>query len=169
MEDDISDVIARYSKKNKAEKASFDELKKQYTESINDNKNKIDVLELNNKSKDKIIENLNKKIEEFEKSQLQKIQSDVIYASKDTTPAITEVEQPDVDNIEPTINLENVPKEMSMDPGTVEIAHTLQNNNSDNTVVKSDAIATREVKDDSEAKLEKLNEVLNSFEDDLRS
>ena len=169
MEDDIGDVIARYSKKNKAEKASFDELKKQYTESINDNKNKIDVLELNNKSKDKIIENLNKKIEELEKSQLQKIQSDVIYASKDTTPAITEVKQPDVDNIEPTINLEKVPKEMSMDPGTVEIAHTLQNNNSDNTVIKSDTIATRAVKDDSEAKLEKLNEVLNSFEDDLRS
>ena len=37
----VDDVIARYSKKNKAEKASFDELKKQYTESINDNKNKI--------------------------------------------------------------------------------------------------------------------------------
>lgn len=170
MEDDIDDVIERYSKKNKAEKVSFEQLKKQYTDSISDTKNKIDVLELNNKSKDKIIENLNKKLEEIEKSNLQKIQGDVIYASKETTPAITEVRHQALPNDTPVVNLNKTPKDMSMDPGTLEIAHTLQNGYKEVAVAKvAEPVPVRATKDETESKLEKLNEVLNSFEEDLRS
>lgn len=165
MEDDITDVIARYSKKSKAEKVSLEELKKQYTDSINDTKNKIDVLELGNKSKDKIIENLTKKLEEIENEtaskNLQKMQGEIIYSSKDTTPAITEVKPQNLPNNNTVINLDKAPKDMSMDPGTLEIAHTLRANPSD--------VPTRAVKDETESKLEKLNEALNSFEKDLRS
>ena len=170
MEDDIDDVIERYSKKSKTEKASFEQLKKQYTDSINDTKNKIDVLELSNKSKDKIIENLNKKLEEVEKSNLQKIQGDIIYASKETTPAITEVRHQALPHDTPAVNLDNTPKDMSMDPGTLEIAHTLQNGYKEVPTAKVvEPVPVRATKDETESKLEKLNEVLNSFEDDLRS
>ena len=170
MEDDIDDVIERYSKKSKTEKASFEQLKKQYTDSINDTKNKIDVLELSNKSKDKIIENLNKKLEEAEKSNLQKIQGDIIYASKETTPAITEVRHQALPNDTPVVNLDKTPKDMSMDPGTLEIAHTLQNGYKEVPVAKmAEPVPVRATKNEAESKLEKLNEVLNSFEDDLRS
>lgn len=170
MEDDIDDVIERYSKKSKTEKASFEQLKKQYTDSINDTKNKIDVLELSNKSKDKIIENLNKKLEEAEKSNLQKIQSDIIYASKETTPAIIEVRHQALPNDTPVVNLDKTPKDMSMDPGTLEIAHTLQNGYKEVPVAKmAEPVPVRATKNEAESKLEKLNEVLNSFEDDLRS
>lgn len=170
MEDDIDDVIERYSKKSKAEKVSFDQLKKQYTDSINDTKNKIDVLELSNKSKDKIIENLNKKLEEVEKSNLQKIQGDIIYASKETIPAITKVRHQALPNDTPVVNLDNTPKDMSMDPGTLEIAHTLQNGYKEVSTAKVvEPVPVRATKDETESKLEKLNEVLNSFEDDLRS
>lgn len=170
MEDDIDDVIERYSKKSKTEKASFEQLKKQYTDSINDTKNKIDVLELSNKSKDKIIENLNKKLEEAEKSNLQKIQGDIIYASKETTPAIIEVRHQALPNDTPVVNLDKTPKDMSMDPGTLEIAHTLQNGYKEVPVAKmAEPVPVRATKNEAESKLEKLNEVLNSFEDDLRS
>ena len=170
MEDDIDDVIERYSKKSKTEKASFEQLKKQYTDSINDTKNKIDVLELSNKSKDKIIENLNKKLEEVEKSNLQKIQGDIIYASKETTPAIIEVRHQALPNDTPVVNLDKTPKDMSMDPGTLEIAHTLQNGYEEVPVAKvAEPVPVRATKNEAESKLEKLNEVLNSFEDDLRS
>lgn len=170
MEDDIDDVIERYSKKSKAEKVSFDQLKKQYTDSISDTKNKIDVLELSNKSKDKIIENLNKKLEEVEKSNLQKIQGDIIYASKETIPAITEVRHQALPHDTPVVNLDNTPKDMSMDPGTLEIAHTLQNGYKEVPTAKVvEPVPVRATKDETESKLEKLNEVLNSFEDDLRS
>lgn len=170
MEDDIDDVIERYSKKSKTEKASFEQLKKQYTDSINDTKNKIDVLELSNKSKDKIIENLNKKLEEAERSNLQKIQGDIIYASKETTPAIIEVRHQALPNDTPVVNLDKTPKDMSMDPGTLEIAHTLQNGYKEVPVAKmAEPVPVRATKNEAESKLEKLNEVLNSFEDDLRS
>lgn len=170
MEDDIDDVIERYSKKSRTEKVSFEQLKKQYTDSINDTKNKIDVLELSNKSKDKIIENLNKKLEEVEKSNLQKIQGDTIYASKETTPAITEIRHQALPNDTPVVNLDKTPKDMSMDPGTLEIAHTLQNGYKEVPVAKmAESVPVRPTKDETESKLEKLNEALNSFEDDLRS
>ena len=59
---------------------------------------------------------------------------------------------------------------MSMDPGTLEIAHTLQNGYKEVPVAKmAEPVPVRATKNEAESKLEKLNEVLNSFEDDLRS
>lgn len=151
MQNTEDSIIERFSKKNIKEISE-----NQYKNQIQDLKNQLGVIELNNKSKDKIIENLNNKIvilskekAKEEQPKLQKIQSDVIYSSKnDEDNKITEVE-----------SVNNTTNTASMDPGTIEAVNTIKKaEDTDN--IKSN---------NQEDKLLKLKESLDSFNNDLEN